>query len=136
MIKILLAFFLSLFLIEQGQAAYYSPGVFEQVVAIRQSGWTAGPLPEELPPVIGFVARRDCSEIGRLMLIFWENGDLEGPFLIADCANQIEGHDKLMKKKNIIVEIDHNTAKRRQILGYGPEQINVIVVIYVRPDTD
>lgn len=41
---------------ETGHAAYYSRGVMADVVRIRQAGWTAGDLPIELPPVVGFVA--------------------------------------------------------------------------------
>ncbi len=128
MIKLFLIAFLSLFHLEQGQAAYYNPGVFKQVVAIRQAGWTANPLPEKLPPVIGFVARQDCSEIGQLVWMCHESEGCKGPYLVADCANRIEGHDKVMKRQGIIVEADYNTAARWQVLGYGPESIDVIVI--------
>lgn len=55
---VLLALITSLGLqIESGQAAYYAPQVMERVVAVRQAGWTAGSLPEQLPlGIIGFVA--------------------------------------------------------------------------------
>ena len=128
MIKIFLIAFLSLFHLEQGQAAYYNRGVFEQVVAIRQAGWTANPLPEELPPVIGFVARRDCSEIGQLVWIYHKSEGVQGPYLVADCANQIEEHDKAMKKRGIIVEVDFNTATRWGVVGFGPEYIDVVII--------
>jgi len=128
MIEIFLMAFLSLFHIEQGQAAYYSPGVFEQVVAIRQAGWTANPLPQSLPPVIGFVARRDCSEIGQLVWICHESEGCKGPYLVGDCANRIESHDKVMERKNIIVETDYNTAVRWGVVGLGPELIDVMVM--------
>lgn len=128
MIKIFLIAFLSLFHFEQGQAAYYNSGVFEQVVAIRQTGWTANPLPEELPPVIGFVARRGCSEIGQLLWIYHESEGVQGPYLVADYANQIEGHDKVMRRKGIIVEVDFNTATRWGVIGLSPEYIDVAII--------
>ena len=128
MIKIFLAAFLSLFYTEQGQAAYYNPGVFEQVVAIRQAGWTANPLPKQLAPIIGFVARRDCSEIGQLVWICHESEGCKGPYLVADCANQLENHDKVMERKNIVVEVDFNTATRWGIIGLGPQDIDVTVI--------
>ena len=57
MIETLLALALAMGLrLEVGHAAYYADGVMEQVVRIRQAGWTAGDLPVELPPVVGFVA--------------------------------------------------------------------------------
>ena len=128
--KLVLIAFLSLFHIEQGQAAYYSPGVFEQVVAIRQAGWTANPLPRELPPVIGFTARRDCSEIGRLAWLCHQSEGCKGPYLVADCANRIERHDKVMERKNIVVEVGFNTATRWGVVGLGPQDINVAVIMW------
>lgn len=128
MFKLILVAFLSLFNVEQGQAAYYNPGRFEQVVAVRQAGWTANPLPEELPPVIGFVARQDCSEIGQLLWICHESEGCQGPYLTADCANRIENHHKVMKRKNIVVETDYAAAARWGVVGFGPQDIDVIVI--------
>lgn len=42
--------------VDYGHAAFYSSGVMEEVVAIRQAGWTANPLPVELPPIQDFIA--------------------------------------------------------------------------------
>ncbi len=54
---ILLALVASLGLrFEAGHAAYYARGRMMEVVRVRQAGWTAGDLPANLPPVIGFVA--------------------------------------------------------------------------------
>jgi hypothetical protein len=58
MIDFLLSLFL-LFNLQFGHAAYYADGAMEQVVRIRQAGWTAGDLPTDLPPVVGFVAVSD-----------------------------------------------------------------------------
>ncbi len=135
MFKLVLAAFLSYITIDVGHVAYYNPGVMEQVVAVRQAGWTANPLPPEFSHVIGFVARQDCSEIGQLLWMCHESEGCRGPYLISDCANQIESHDKVMEKKGIVVEIDYNTAVRWQVLGLGPQDINV-VVIGVRPNID
>jgi len=55
MIEFLTSLFL-LFNLQFGHAAYYAPGVMGQVVRIRQAGWTAGDLPVNLPPIVGFVA--------------------------------------------------------------------------------
>lgn len=46
--------------IKTGHAAYYADGVMEQVVAMRQSGNTAMPLPKPIPDgIVGFVAVED-----------------------------------------------------------------------------
>ena len=128
MFKLVLIALLSHITIDIGHAAYYNPGIMEQVVAIRRAGWTANPLPPELPHVIGFVARRDCSEIGQLVWMCHESEGCRGPYLVSDCANQLEGHDKMMEKMGIVVEIDYNTAARWQVLGYGPRDIDVMVI--------
>jgi len=119
------------FQVEMGHIAYYSQGVMESVVAVRQAGWTAGPLPADLPPVVGFVARPRCDEIGRLVWLLWDDGDLEGPFLVADCANQVEGHYTRMVRRGIVAEVDWNTVTRRGIRGLGPE-CNFAAVIGLR----
>lgn len=114
--------------VECGHAAYYAPGVMEGVVRVRQSEmWAVGSLPDELPPVIGFVARPNCGEIGQLVWIY-HDGELAGPHLVADCCNEMEGHCKAMERKCIVVEVDFNTAKRWKVLGRGPEHIDVCVI--------
>ena len=128
MFKLVLVALLSYVTIDVGHAAYYNPGVMEQVVAVRQAGWTANPLPPEFSHVIGFIARQDCSEIGRLVWIFHESEGVRGPYLVADCANKLEGHDRVMERKGIVVEVDFNTATRWGVVGFGPEFINVVVI--------
>ena len=57
LITLFLAFNLS---VETGHAAYYSHGVMRRVIAMRQSGNTAMPLPSPLPAgIVGFVAVED-----------------------------------------------------------------------------
>lgn len=128
MFKLVLAAFLSYITIDVGHAAYYNPGVMEQVVAVRQAGWTANPLLEELPPVIGFVAVKDCDRIGQMVALWHELEGWTFPYLVSDCANKLEKHDLELERKGIIVEIDHNTAARWQVLGLGPQDINVGVI--------
>jgi len=106
MFKTVLVALALMFHIETGHVAYYADGVMEQVVAVRQAGWTAGDLPVELPPVIGFVARPHCDEIGRIVWLLWDDGDLEGPFLVSDCADVISGDLKRMLKRGIVAEVD------------------------------
>lgn len=128
MFKLVLIALLSHITIDVGYAAYYNPGIMEQVVAIRRAGWTASPLPKELPPVVGFVAVKDCDRIGQIVALWHESEGWAYPYLVSDCANRLEGHDEMMEKKGIVVEIDYNTAARWQVLGYGPQDIDVMVI--------
>lgn len=113
--------------IESGQAAYYAPQVMERVVVVRQAGWTAGPLPEELPPVIGFVATPYCHEIGDRVWLWHGSEGWAGPYLVSDCCDEVKGHCDAMHHKGIVAEVGYNTAKRWGVWGLGPEHINVIV---------
>lgn len=125
---ILLALITSLGLqIESGQAAYYAPQVMERVVRVRQAGWTAGPLPEELPPVIGFVATPYCHEIGDRLWLWHESEGWMGPYLVSDCCDEVAGHCHAMRRKGIVIEVDYNTAMRWDVWGLGPEHIDVMV---------
>jgi hypothetical protein len=113
---------------EAGQAAYYNEGVMEQVVEIRQAGWAAGALPDPLPAdVVGFAARLDCSEIGDWLWICGPVG-CQGPFIVADCANRVNGDAQRMERKGIIVEVDYYTAQAWDVLGRGPDGIEVVVI--------
>lgn len=118
---------LSLFHITYGQAAYYSDGVFEDVIRMRQAGNTAMSLPRELPPVIGYVATPYCEEVGDQVWLY-HRGELAGPYLVADCCISINGDCERMGKKGIVVEVDWNTAQRWKVVGYGPELIDVAVI--------
>ena len=123
---ILLALIASLGLqIESGQAAYYAPRVMERVVRVRQAGWTAGTLPAELPPVVGFVATPRCNEIGNLVWLFHGSEGWTGPYLVSDCCDEVAGHCAAMRRRGIVAEVGHNTARRWRVLGLGPERIPV-----------
>jgi len=115
--------------LQVGHAAYYNPQIFEQVVAVRLAGWTAGDLTEDdLRGVIGYVAVPDCDEIGRRVWLFHESEGWRGPYLVADCACQINGDKQRMVRRGIVAEVDFQTAKRWGVLGYGPQQINVAIM--------
>lgn len=124
-IRIILAL---LFSVQCGHAAYYNEGVMEWVVAVRQAnqGWEY-PLPQDLPPVVDFVAVPECDRIGELLAI-WHESEGWNLYMIADCANQIEGHDEQMRRKGIVVEVGYNTAVRWGVIGFGPEHIDVAVI--------
>jgi len=122
-----IASLLLLFQIEMGHAAYYSEGRMEQTVVIRQAGWTAYPLPRELPPVHDFIATDDCGEVGRQVWLF-RPGQGFSRALIADCCNELAGDCDRMRGRGIIAEIGHNTAVRWGALGLGPEDIDIAII--------
>ena len=98
-----------------------------RVVATRQAGLTAHDLPVQLPAVDGFVAVKDCARIGDIMYlrpagtVHWER------FMVADCS----GHTSTtewMKRNNILVEVDYQTARRWNTIGKGI-QIEVRTIV-------
>ena len=133
MIKLFIALIFSYISVTYGHAAYYAEGAMEGVVYVRQhSDGVWAKLPEEVPPVIGFVAVNDCEEIGGLVWLWHEDPpELAGPYLVADCrAAQDVAAAQL---RGIIVEVGHNTAKRWGVVGYGPSYINVAVIRMRKP---
>ena len=100
-----------------GWASQYSPGVMESTVEARQNGCCAYNLPKGLPPVDGFVAVSDCSNIGRLLLLRPEGSKKWERFLAADCAGP--GAYEWMLRNNILVEVDYETAVRWNTVGRG-----------------
>lgn len=113
--------------LQVGHAAYYAPNVMEQVVAVRQAGWTAGDLPAEVPPgVTCFVATPDCSEIGDVVSVWHHVGGWERCW-VTDCCCRIAGDCHRMEQRHILIEWDYHTAARRGVLGYGPDSVIVAV---------
>lgn len=101
-----------------GTASQYAPGRMEETIANRQAGRTEIPLPQELPPVHGYIAVRDCDQVGELWLVQPESGKLE-VFLVTDCPCYGDGTVFWMLANNIIMEIDHGTAARWDTVDSG-----------------
>lgn len=102
-------------IIQSGIASQYAPNVMERVVANRQ-GW--GQLPADLPDGIsGCIAVLSCGAIGEIWLVKPEGGKWE-QFLVADCAGDAKTIE-WMETNNILVEIDHDTARDWDTVGKG-----------------
>lgn len=114
-------------IILSGIASQYAPGVMESVISVRQSGMTAANLPGNLPDVDGFVAVKDCDRIGEILWLRPQGQRRWESFLVVDCANPADGADLWMERNNILVEVDHNTAKRWDTVGKG---INVEMLVF------
>ena len=104
---------------ERGFVGYYADGIMRDVVAMRQSGNTAMPLPRELPKVCGYIATADCDDVGKLACLWHKSEGWRCPYLVADCANRLEGHDERMRRLGIVCDIDYATAARWRVLGHG-----------------
>lgn len=115
--------------VQTGHAAHYGEGVMENVVAIRQAnqGWEYS-LPVYNPGIVGYVAIEDCDRVGQRVAVWHETEGLKGPYLIADCANRLEGHDRDMRRRGIIIEVDYNTAMRWGTVGLSPEDVWAVVI--------
>ena len=110
---------LTLAIIATGTASQYAPGVMDRVIANRQAGITAMDLPLKLPPVDGYIAVLNCADIGKIVLLKPTGSDKWERFLITDCAGKRDGGYSWMLRSNIIVEVDYETAKRWDTVGYG-----------------
>ena len=70
---------------------------------------------------VGGVALDRRGDLGRTVWIEWSDGDVDGPFLVIDCA----------KRKHVggcIVEVDASVAKKRGF--YGVDRVPVRVYFY------
>jgi hypothetical protein len=99
-----------------GIASQYAPGVMERVVLTRQAGITSHDLPPVIVGVSGFIAVEDCNSIGEI----W---NVRGPkgverLMVADCSGN-ETTTDWMSRNNIVMEVDHLTARRWGSIGKG-----------------
>lgn len=102
-----------------GIASQYAPGVMEKTIAVRQiPGKTAYTVPQDLSKYDGFIAMESCAELGNeyyvkpVESIQWEL------FLVVDCSGH-SSTSEWMKRNNIIIEVDYETAKRWDTVGNG-----------------
>jgi hypothetical protein len=113
--------------ITSGWATYYSPGVFEATVAVRQQ---MRHIPEDTRGFAGFVARPTCKDIGSAIWLRPEGADEWLPFMIADCARRDDGDGTLtwMAQNNILVELDYPSWSRwGRKVGDGGLRIEMMI---------
>jgi hypothetical protein len=106
-----------------GYASAYSPGVFEEVIHVRQNNLTAYPLPRDLE-IDRYIAVEDCSHIGKEALVFFD--DQYERVLIADCAGIADGGRAWMQRNNIAGELDWDTFSEYKI--NQPLEIRVYLI--------
>jgi len=104
-----------------GLVSQYSEGTMERVVRYRQT--VDGRLSRTLPKVDGFIATKNCDEIGHIRFLRQEGGKWER-FLVADCAlpNGDDGACAWMDGDNpwnmpVLAEIGYRSAERWNTVG-------------------
>ena len=112
-------------LVLNGLASQYGPGVMEEVIFNRQNGHAWVGLPDPLPLADGYIAARDCDQLGRIWSLKRHGiNESWGRFLVVDCAGPQLRHDGLtggewMEANNVMVEISHEQALRWGCVGRG-----------------
>jgi len=100
-----------------GRAMYYNPGIMAQVLSFRMQSNHVSTCPE----CVGYVALLNRSDLNRKVWIEWDDGDIEGPFLVIDCA--AKQHVESLLSRNWVVDVDYATAMRRGM--YNPLPVTV-----------
>ena len=86
---------------------YYNPGIMQTVLSFRlEVGHVA--LCQEC---VGYVALMRREDINRRVWLEWEDGVVEGPFLVIDTA--AKQHVASLISRNWVVDVDYETALRR-----------------------
>jgi hypothetical protein len=90
----------------RGKAMYYNPGIMEQVLSYRQALGQVSPCQE----CVGYVALLRAGDLNRKVWIQWEDGFVEGPFLVIDVAAR--HHIRSLLGRGWAIDIDYHTAWR------------------------
>lgn len=117
MIKIMVI----MWLIIQGNASQYAPGVMNRVIKLRQS-W--GQIPADVNQYDGFIAVADCDRIGETVFMRPYGQARWEMFLITDCASKTDAREsdglsgyRWMIENGIDAEVDYDTAARWGVVG-------------------
>lgn len=102
----------------EGLAMYYNPGVMDQVVAYRERMDEIDACPE----CVGFAALLRAGDLNRKIWIQWEDGTVEGPFLVADVAAR--HHVDMLIRRGWAVDVDNETAVRQGMLMPVPVTVH------------
>lgn len=105
----------------EGLAMYYNPGIMRQVVEYREN---MGEI-EDCMECVGYAALLRAGDLNRRIWIRWGDGEVEGPFLVADVAAR--HHVEMLIQRGWAVDVDNQTAVRRGMFMPMP------VTIYAAP---
>lgn len=97
-----------------GLAMYYNPEVMQEVVLNRLAMGDVSVCNE----CIGQVALLRVGDLNRRVWLQWEDGKIEGPFLVADVA--APQHVAYLLARNWVVDVDYRTALRKGMTAPVP----------------
>lgn len=99
----------------EGYATYMRPGLMAQVAANKAI---------DIEAYHGFVALNRAGDLGRVVWLQWEDGTIDGPLLVIDCAQRGKHYAQRMHQQRV-AEVDYDLAKLRGFAGVGPVPVVV-----------
>jgi hypothetical protein len=97
-----------------GRATHYKAGLMETVAFRRHMS---------LRGYLGGVALNRKADLGRDVWIQWDDGTIEGPYLVVDCARQNHYPDR--ERRGYVLEVDAGVAMRRGFYHGVPPSVTV-----------
>lgn len=91
----------------RGRAMYYNPGIMSEVLSYRLQLNQV----QACGDCVGYAALLRAGDINRKVWLQWEDGTVEGPFLVIDVAAR--HHVPSLLARNWVVDVDYRTAIRR-----------------------
>jgi hypothetical protein len=108
----------------RGRAMYYNPGIMTEVLSYRLQLKQV----EDCGNCVGYVALLRAGDLNRRVWLQWNDGTVEGPFLVIDVAAR--HHVPSLLARNWVVDVDYQTAMRR-----GMNQPIPVTVLAAPPAT-
>lgn len=109
-----------------GLATFYAPGVMAEVVAYRAGIGQLAPCPD----CLGYVALLEPAHIGARVWLRRPGAAIEGPYLVADCAQR--AHRDRLTRLGWVVDVDWPTAQRWGMAG----PLTAVQVWFAAPDAE
>lgn len=99
-----------------GWVSQYESQILTTATIEARQGWKQ--LPEDVSSYDAYIAVLDCDLIGRHGVIVWTDYGTVESAIVVDCSGHTSTTD-WMQANNIIMEVDHETAKRHGFVGQG-----------------
>ena len=96
----------------EGKATYYDEGIMQRVIANRGWDYADG------------VALNRAGDLGRTVWLLWEDGTIDGPLPVVDCAQR--DHYRTREDQSRVVEVSAELAQKRGFYGVGPVPVTVL----------
>ena len=103
---------------------YYNPGIMPEVLSYRLQLKQV----EVCGDCVGYVALLRAGDLNRKVWLQWDDGTVEGPFLVIDVAAR--HHVPSLLARSWVVDVDYPTAMRR-----GMNQPIPVTVLAAPPAT-